>query len=269
MPRDYNFTTESRVRWTTEEWDRLAEELYCVRPTAQYRVSDSLASLTLEDMQEIQKILPKDRWRPLKTVTPVRPHMQAAMRRLRSKLKQLEERQHQEIAERNRQEAARKAAEEEAAKPNPYEAMFAPMIAFITSEVLKQVHAAMQHQAVPQEQPKPLPPAPPPLPDEQKRPKIGVIGPLGVQAEDIKRSYPDVDFVTVDSSQQRTAASKVVGCDLIIGMTDFMDRSTDSQMRSKFLNNYHRTSGSTSSVKRMIGVLLHSMGHQRRQQNMH
>lgn len=244
---------ETRVFWTEQEWDQLAQELYCVRPIAQYQQSDSLVALSLVDMQDIQRVLPEERRRKLYSVVSVKPKMQEAMRRLRAKLQAVQAQEKAAAEAKAREEAEALAAQ--VSIPNPYELAFAPLVDLIATEVTKRVQA-MIAQVIPQVTQIEISPQ---VFKEQRKPKFGVIGPLGVQAQELIKAFPQVEFITVESGDQRKAASQVSGCDRIIGMTDFMNHTTDGDLRAKFPEKYHRTTGSTASVKRLIGALLHSM----------
>lgn len=87
------------------------------------------------------------------------------------------------------------------------------------------------------------------------KPRVIVIGPLPAQAEQIARTYPQLDIVCFTTGRHQLG-KQLQGSDLVIGMTNFMRHSTDGAAYASVGSAYKRTTGSISSVKRIINSWL-------------
>lgn len=85
--------------------------------------------------------------------------------------------------------------------------------------------------------------------------RVVVLGPFPPQINELVRCYPQLDLVCVTYAQ-RNLQTKLQGSDLVIGMTNFMRHSTDGAAIRCMGSAYRRTTGSVSSVKRLINSWL-------------
>ncbi|WP_407305392.1 hypothetical protein [Acinetobacter sp.] len=248
---------KKRILWKDSEWVQVARELYRIRPVDEYLRSTSMAGLQTEDFFAAQRVLPEDRRRSrsaVQSMSVVRPGLVKAMAVIRAEVDAeiLRKKAEAEVAELEAQ-AVKEVAKLAIPELNQYEAAFAPLIDLIATEVTKRIQDmlaatmpnVLAHKVTSKTQPKKL--------------KFGVIGPLSIQGQEIKKAFPEMDFVIVESSKANSSLSHVSGCDKIIGMTDFMDHSTDNSLRARFPDRYHRTTGGTSKVKHLIGILASSI----------
>ena len=81
--------------------------------------------------------------------------------------------------------------------------------------------------------------------------RIAVLGPISPQIADLQRTYPNIDLVCITNAS-RNLQNQIQGCDLVVGMTDFMRHRTDNIAIRSMGKLYRRTPGSVSSVKRVI-----------------
>jgi len=252
---------KTRIQWSEAEWIAVARELYRIRPVEEYLRSTTMIGLQKEDFFAAQQVLPENRRRSRTAVhamSVVRPGLVKAMAVVRAEVDAaiLRKKAEDETAALEAQAAA--TVMKEVLPPvNPYEAAFAPLIDMIATEVTKRIQQ-MLVTTLPQLAGYKVEAKLQPV---EKRLKFGVIGPLSVQAQDIKKAFPDIDFVIVESSKGASAPGHVMNCDKIIGMTDFGPLRRWGLLKSRFGERYHRCAGGVSKIKHLIGILSNSLKH--------
>jgi hypothetical protein len=252
---------KTRIQWKDAEWVAVARELYRIRPVEEYLRSTTMIGLQAEDFYAAQRVLPENRRRSKKAVQSmgvVRPGLIKAMAVIRAEVDAaiLRKKAEEEAAALEAQAAAA-VMKEVLPVVNAYEAAFAPLIDMIATEVTKRVQQ-MLVTTLPQVAAYKVEPKL----QTNKRLKFGVIGPLSVQAQDIKKAFPDIDFIIIESGKGASSPGHVMGCDKIIGMTDFMDHSVDGVLKDRFKERYHRCAGGTSKIKHLIGILSNALKHE-------
>ena len=85
--------------------------------------------------------------------------------------------------------------------------------------------------------------------------RVVVLGPLPPQITVLVQSFPQLDLVCVTNGK-RKIEHQLRGSDLVVGMTSFMSHRTDDAAIRCMGAAYRRTTGSISSVKRVINSWL-------------
>jgi hypothetical protein len=261
-----------KVFWKPNEWLDIAREIYRLEPFAQHIKSSSLAGITLAVFKEAERnVIPMERRRPsINTTTAVRADLLKAFAIIRAEV------EHQEQAEKNckeqeRIEEQRRFAQEQLEKKlNPYEEAFAPLVRMLATEITRMlvpaILSAQQQPEQPIEKIVEIASNVVALQNKPKKPRVAIVGPKPNQARELEQAFPELEIIAFENSNQVTAAN-VHSCDKIIGMTDYMRHGADGMLRKTFGDKYHRTTGTVSAVKRLIGVLLASEA--RQQSHMH
>lgn len=165
---------------------------------------------------------------------------------------------------------------------NPYEAAFAPLLrplmrllaqefaAALIPTLLEQAMPALKqalgapHTQTPQT-PAQTPAAPvepsPPKPDEARppqltlasppklrRPKIGIMGLLPIQANQVAAAFPGIEFICRDDDQ----TSAFNGCERVMGMIKFLPHPREKALIRNYGDRYVRINGAVSDAKRTI-----------------
>ena len=105
-----------------------------------------------------------------------------------------------------------------------------------------------------------------PIPKD-RAPRVGVVGLLNQQEQDIKRAFQGaIDFVFVKAQAEGGSGAGGVGmlascknCDIVIAMTDHIGHDVTNAMR-KLGTDTKLLTGSASSLKRYLSAWLHSEG---------
>ena len=276
--------THTRVVLKKHEWDLLVSEIVKQNPHEPFLQSSTLAGLTLRQLRDAQMIFPENRRRPFHSVSIVRPNILSAMARLRANLAAAPANGFDDApvvapaAPPGAPLPALAPLDSVAASSNPYEAL-APLFDMLAVRVagllLPHLRAMM---ASPADNVPPCAPgavvapsfatpgafvassaraAPGGVLAAPRRTRIGVVGPLSVQAQNIAASFPQFEFTAVEKSVDNLV-EKLRGVDKIIGMTGFMTHNTDGILSKRFGEKYTRVSGGVSSVKRQIEIWLSS-----------
>jgi hypothetical protein len=243
---------QSRIFWNEAEWLCVARELYRLHP--HLIRSDTLVGVKLPELMFAQKSLPQERQRnAIINMSQAREKLLEAFKIIRTEVQESE-------ATRKAQEASEAAAAQEASR-NPFEKAIEPLIALITAEVMKALMPRIQALVgTVQQQPElGFDPFPKEHVSKPKKPKVAVVGALPVQQAAIALEFPEIDFVMPDKDAKNTP-SQVNGCDRVIAMVSFMDHSQRHALKNKFGEKFSEVSGGTSSIKRLISVLLASGG---------
>lgn len=263
----------TKVRWTNDEWELLARELYRVRPLDSVLRSSTLATLDKTDFINIQRVLPENRRRPVvPSLVDVRKNLLVHMRVVR-----------EEVDRTLKAQAAPAPTPVAVTEPtpvaaprmtstavNPYEAVFAPMLSPIINLLANQIAqsvlsqlgdnlkdqvAELVAQMVPQAK---VGISPGEMVVTQKgvnrRLRFAVVGPMTNIGNALKEAFPEVEIkiVHVDSF----SIEAVQQYDKIVGMTDFLSHKVRDKMRDNLGSRFHQVSGGASSAKHLIGVLL-------------
>lgn len=250
-----------KIFWKPGEWVDLAREINRLEPFAHHTKSTTLAGLTLAAFKEAERnVIAADRRRPsINSITFVRPDLLRAFAVIRDEQEQQQREEEERKAQERLEEQRRLAQEVLARKPNPYEEAFAPLVKFLATEITKMlVPALVTAQDKPQQTVDEIVAHATAVVENHAKPRktrIAVVGPKPNQARELERTFPDLEIIVIE---KKATAVSVQSADKIIGMTDFMDHSVDGMLRKTFPDRYHRTTGTVSSVKRLIGVLMAS-----------
>lgn len=267
MPKSHhNQKGMTKVQLNAQEWEAVARELYRQHPIPQYLNSQDLSELVRQDFLDAQCVLPPERRRAsskIPSLQGVRKKLVPAMAKLRAEL-QAQPKPATPGPSFSKVVQIPQAQPETPRIPdlNPFEAVFGPLVEFLAEETARRTEQRLmvmlsklnlipdtvsEYTPEGRKNPKAIP-----------KPRIGVVGLLGVQQMELRRAFPEVEFVMEESSSAVRAESFHT-CDKIIGMTDFMRHGADGILREKFGEKYARTTGSTSSAKRLIGLVLHGL----------
>lgn len=251
-----------RVIWSKAEWVQIATRLDQLHPLARYPERGTTGALTAGDISMAQSVLPEDRRRNLKT-TPIKqlrgPLLEAfkEVRRLKTDAinAKLDEARgaHQERLERRQ------------AVPdvNPWEAACKPLVALLVRELSAQLLPALvqalQAQLAPQGHAAPalpaaplaLAPEPRPEPKSESRLRVGVVSGRSTYADELRRTFPDVEFTFIEAHNTRMVDS-VKNCDKVIMLTKFTSHSMCDRIRKVVGERYVPVNGSVTDMKRVI-----------------
>lgn len=246
-----------RIFWTRDEFLKLAAALHAEDPGAGYIYSTALASLTPTALRRAQEhALPPDRRRNIITVSAERPRLVEAFAQLRAAIEQ------------QAKAAVPPVVPQPAPQPqpapgvNPYEAVFRPLVDMLMGELMRRITEVYPPNGMPQPSPQQRPgeqnpqlqyPAPfhPP-----RKPKVGLIGPMSQQAQDIAKTFPQLEIVCVPSSDLTNAVAALSNSVKIIAMTKFIDHSSYGRVKKAYSDRFTHVDGGTSAIKRQIQMWL-------------
>lgn len=99
------------------------------------------------------------------------------------------------------------------------------------------------------------PTAPGPKVQVITKPKIAIVGALNQQGEIIATAFPQLRIKPIDKNLHGQALKEAISnCDKVIGMTNFIDHSTDGVCYKTAGERYTRVDGGLSAVRRQIEV---------------
>jgi hypothetical protein len=250
----------TKIRWELQEWVALAAEMHRLNPHRKFMESKTLAGLDMEDIRTAMRVLPIARRRPIPNASTFRKGLLEAFQVL--KAKQAEEKLAQVME--NPSILTPPVAAEKLPDVNRFEAAVAPMIKLFAEEfgkafvpmIGKMLQDLLENAALHQQEPAAA--------EQQqaavakvikaivpKLPRIGVVGPLPIQQQELKDEFKNVDFVFADSNQAGLKET-LQNCDRVIGMVGKISHSTDGAVSKALGNNYSRVNGGVTSIKNQI-----------------
>jgi DNA-binding transcriptional MerR regulator len=272
-PAAGNWRHNKRVKWTPAEFLIIAKYLRQRYPNASYIHSTTAAGLTIAEIREaMYAALPAARQRPLKTMNaPLRAYFVAAFKA--AKMEQFRQAEREE----REQKIANKAAKELAAPPpeaprahtiDTLGHLVKPIIDLLAGELLAQLGPRIEALiasalAVPQSPQHgsgalTLVPATPYTPPKPRKKIIGVIGPLPVQEQELIKSFPQFEIIAMTCDNINAGVSAMRSAARVIGMTSFMNHSSDGVLAKTFKDKYVRVTGGVTAIKRQIEVWIAS-----------
>lgn len=237
----------TRVQWKPAEWLAVCEELYRLHPIA--CKSSTLTGIKESDvMIAMKKILHQDRWRASMNMTQSRPTLLAQLKFIIGREEQIA---------REQAEQERIVITEREGKLKNALSPIAEMLADQVFDYLKPMmdeylnrtlgantnapadavvsHHKTAHQHV-------------------RKIRVGVIGLLPIQGNDLAEQFPQFDFKFVEGGGNTEAVKGIVNSDAIFGLTTKMDHRVENVLKkTPGWEKYHRVAGrGPSSVKRAI-----------------
>jgi hypothetical protein len=88
-----------------------------------------------------------------------------------------------------------------------------------------------------------------------KKRKIGLLGPMPDQIQNIRHTFPNVEFVCEEGSS-KNAKNAFGTCECVITMKKLSNHSVGDLIKAQFGRNFHLVLGGVSSVKRQIESVL-------------
>lgn len=278
MNKQTQTTAAKRTVWTRAEWLKVVAHIHMNNPQLHLEHDSALARVRCIKpamLEAAQKIV-IDHWRQRKSfqISTIVPALEQGLRDLHESIAA-------DVQEEAQPEVETTAVEVTPAiedigpdtEVDPYQQAFSPLIQLVANEVVKQLSPRLnkleemlqallnaeritlaQHE----EKERPATIVQPERRNMQTRkPRIGVVGVLPIQAEAIAKAFPNVAFTFIEKGPSGVL-EKVQSCDRTIGMTKFMAHSTDGVLRKGLGSRYVRTAGGPSEIKRMIEMWLHA-----------
>ena len=240
------------ARWTKDEWNSVCMELYRTQPVATMTSKDFKEIKTEHMISAMKSALPVNRWHLSMNMTHVRPKLQEVFKELREKLQKVEAEQAE--AAKQREEAERMQA-----KHRSRVDLFAPLIDAITDRILESLIPSMESyigarlggsspeeaEAVARERPSP----------QAKPLRVGVIGLIPIQANELKDTFPFLEFVFDEGSGGgKQVKAKMGNCDAVFGLVHKSSHGPEKWFNREI---WHPVGGrGLTSVKRSIQVWL-------------
>lgn len=231
---------ENRIRWKPAEWKLICKELLLHHPMAMH--SKTLGTIKPRHVEEaMQKVLPKDRWRASMNMAQIRPILKEQLHEVDLEM-----------------QAAKKPTPETLIKIGDIEqiadkvfGLLKPMLegylkTRINGGTLQEAEVAAKTMLTKEVL-------------KVRKFRIGILGLIPIQQQEIIKSFPTVDFSFVESgNKNQEIRGKMHGQDLIIGVVGKLRHAAEDTLKS--MNVYHlyqQVPGATSSVKRAINLWLH------------
>jgi hypothetical protein len=237
----------TRIQWKPAEWLAVCEELYRVHPIACR--SSTLTGIKETDVTiAMKKVLHQDRWRASINMTQSRPT-------LLSQLKFIIGRDEQKARDMAEQE--RVLITEREGKLKNALSPLAEMLADQVFDYLKPMMDEYLNRTLG---------ASPKAPSDAvvshhktaqphlRKIKVGVIGLLPIQGNDLQDQFPQFDFKFIEGGANSEAVRGIMNMDAIFGLTTKMDHKVENVLKkTPGWEKYHRVAGrGPSSVKRAI-----------------
>lgn len=244
----------SKTYWKNEEWDAVCLELYRTHPIVTMS-SSTLAGINSTDVIAAMKaVIPQERWRSSMNMTAVKPKLLERFKELRAHLQQME-RENAEKAQRI--EVERRKNDEAQAKRDLYAPLLKDIAAELFVHLRPMMDAYIDARMRPNDSPRNVTIAAHREAVRERKPKVGIIGMLPIQANDIQGRYPQFDFVFVENaSRSADIKGKMTHADVIFGMTGKMGHAGETTLKAmpEAWANYRRVSGGPSAVRRSLDM---------------
>jgi hypothetical protein len=239
----------TRVKWTDEEWNLVCMELYKNNPnTAMY--SQSLVGISKDDFaRAMHKLIPRPRWRASINMTVIRPNLLERFKLIKI---------HIAVAEQAKlDESTRTAAlVEEQLRAKSQSDIFAPMIKLMAEQLFAQLRPMLDQYMLDRQESalkatndngavvshhRKLEP----VADRIRKPRVGIIGLIPSQQQEILKSYPGLDLSFVeDGNRTHEIKGKLSNMEVVFGLVAKMPHAAESTLRSMSVwANYQRISG--------------------------
>lgn len=240
-----------RVVWTDSDWDKVCSELLHQHP--ELNKPDMIARIKADDVvNAMHNALPPKDWRASMNMTHVRPKLKerfAALQKPQEKQEILTTLSDTRIQSHTLEPLL------EAAARQIFEYLKPMLDDYISSSLGVQRNikvAPAPEAAVAGHHREKLP----------KRLRVGIIGLLPIQANDLIQTFPNISFTILDdASRIKEIKSKMSNMDCIFGLTSKMSRNAEDMIKSmRMLSKYRRADGrGTTGIKRSIQIWLDSM----------
>ena len=237
----------TRARWKDDEWQAVCAELYKVLPT-ECRSSTMIGIKASDMTAAMHKALPKTRWRLSMNMTKIRHQLLEQMPIFLQVHDIMAQREAQRIQD---EEQAEKDVERSALAP------FAKLLAELMFEHLRPmidahlagrpainqpVDAVLSHHRV----------AAP-----HRKPRIGIIGLLPIQADSMRAQFPLLEIRNVEKGNNGEEVRGLTNMDAIFGLTQKMSHSAENVLRKypAAWPKYHRVAGKgVTAMKRAVAM---------------
>lgn len=249
----------SRVHWKDADWDAVALELYRSHPIVTMSSSTLTGISSYDVIAAMKKAIPENRWRASMNMTHVRPKLLERLELLKKKLQEIENEKAKEAQRLVDEENARRRASDDLNGPVMNlnvqalaHQLFKHLIPMIDSYI-----AEKTGKPVPMERIKEMP--------RERKPRIGVIGMLPIQANTLEKNFPQFDFSFVENgANSQEIKSKLANTAVTFGMVGKMRHNAEHVLKGmgeEVWERFRRVDGGPSAVKRSIEIWISQQNH--------